>query len=72
MERPWAVDDLEAALNALTAPHAKAMIFVDNAGSDVVLGAVPHRDVPGASRDAEASVRKPLSTRLQPIWRWKE
>ena len=38
--RPWAVDDLDAALAALTRPqpHAHAVIFVDNAGSDVVLG----------------------------------
>jgi len=38
--RPWAVDDLEAALDALTRPqpYEHAVIFVDNAGSDLVLG----------------------------------
>ncbi len=39
--RPWPVDDLDAALDALARPrpHHHALIFVDNAGSDVVLGA---------------------------------
>lgn len=61
LPRPWAVDNLDAALNALTRPqpHAHALIFVDNAGSDVVLG-----DITGStlflhvqSDNAAASVR---------------
>ena len=45
LERPWAVDGLDALLarfsDASKGPHAKAMIFVDNAGSDVMLGMLP-------------------------------
>lgn len=57
VERPWAVDDLDAALDALTRPqpHAHALIFVDNAGSDVVLGGfgvVLDLRAPRASSDA--------------------
>jgi hypothetical protein len=38
--RPWAVDDLDAVLERWRGtPHAKAIVFVDNAGSDFVLGA---------------------------------
>ena len=37
--RPWAVDHLDAILKRWRgAPHAKAIVFVDNAGSDFVLG----------------------------------
>lgn len=41
--RPWLVDDFDALLAALTRPrpHRKAVFFIDNAGSDFVLGAVP-------------------------------
>jgi hypothetical protein len=40
LPRPWAVDNLDAALNALTRlhPHVHAIACVDNAGSDAVLG----------------------------------
>ena len=39
VERPWAVDDLDAVLDRWEGrPYKKAVIFVDNAGSDVVLG----------------------------------
>lgn len=43
LERPWAVDRYDALLERLTAasPHAKALIFVDNAGADFVLGLLP-------------------------------
>lgn len=43
-DRPWCVDDLDAALDRLTSetnPVKKAVFFCDNAGSDVVLGAPP-------------------------------
>ena len=37
--RPWCIDDLDAVLRRFKrVPHRKAMLFVDNAGSDVVLG----------------------------------
>lgn len=41
--RPWLVDDFDALLAALTRPrpYRKAVFFIDNAGSDFVLGAVP-------------------------------
>jgi damage-control phosphatase, subfamily II, stand-alone protein len=40
LPRPWAVDNLDAALDALTRPHphTHAICFADNAGSDAVLG----------------------------------
>ena len=39
VERPWAFDDLDAVLQRWKEkPHHKAMLFVDNAGTDVVLG----------------------------------
>lgn len=43
LPRPWAVDDLDAAVAALAAgpPYRKAVLFVDNAGADVVLGMLP-------------------------------
>ena len=41
LPRPWAVDDLDAVLEAWQRKHySKALLFVDNAGSDVVLGAL--------------------------------
>lgn len=40
--RPWAVDDADDAVAALSSGrHRKALLFVDNAGADVVLGVVP-------------------------------
>ena len=41
VSRPWAVDDLDGALQYFGngAPR-KAVMFCDNAGSDVILGAV--------------------------------
>lgn len=51
LERPWAVDDLDALLGALAPaeggpppsppPYDKAVLFADNAGSDVLLGLLP-------------------------------
>ncbi|KAK9908314.1 hypothetical protein WJX75_005862 [Coccomyxa subellipsoidea] len=42
LPRPWAVDDLDAVLGVWQRKHySKALIFVDNAGSDVVLGMLP-------------------------------
>ncbi|GBG00302.1 hypothetical protein Rsub_13064 [Raphidocelis subcapitata] len=44
LPRPWAVDDLDALLSHFASrpqPHRKAILFVDNAGPDVVLGMVP-------------------------------
>ena len=45
LERPWAVDRLDALLERFAdvskGPHKKALIFVDNAGSDVILGILP-------------------------------
>lgn len=39
VERPWAVDNLDQVLERWQEkPHHKAMLFVDNAGTDVVLG----------------------------------
>jgi uncharacterized protein with ATP-grasp and redox domains len=43
--RPWVVDDLDALLQRVFAadvpPHKKAIVFVDNAGADFVLGILP-------------------------------
>jgi len=41
--RPWLVDDNDALADRLLRgrPHRKAIFFIDNAGSDFVLGAVP-------------------------------
>lgn len=40
--RPWLVDDLDAWLERLQGtPHQHALLFVDNAGPDVVLGMLP-------------------------------
>lgn len=38
--RPWAVDNLDAALDTLTRPHpyTHTIAFTDNAGADAVLG----------------------------------
>lgn len=39
VERPWAIDNLDEILQRWKEkPHHKAMLFVDNAGTDVVLG----------------------------------
>lgn len=39
VERPWAVDDLDRILQHWQeAQYQKALLFVDNAGSDVILG----------------------------------
>ena len=39
LPRPWAVDDMDAVLKTWQRKHYfKALLFVDNAGSDVVLG----------------------------------
>jgi type II pantothenate kinase len=41
-KRPWLVDDFDALHASLTGPpHFKAVVFVDNAGADVVLGMAP-------------------------------
>ncbi|MBI1336944.1 MAG: DUF89 family protein [Phycisphaera sp.] len=41
--RPWLIDDLDAWVNRLEQgpPHKCAVLFVDNAGTDVVLGMIP-------------------------------
>jgi type II pantothenate kinase len=41
--RPWLIDDFDALTSALLRPdrHRRAIFFVDNAGGDFVLGAVP-------------------------------
>ena len=39
--RPWRVDDLDAVLEQAERGWRKAVVFVDNAGSDFVLGMVP-------------------------------
>eukprot|EP01024_Parvocaulis_polyphysoides_P012770 TRINITY_DN14758_c0_g2_i1.p2 TRINITY_DN14758_c0_g2~~TRINITY_DN14758_c0_g2_i1.p2 ORF type:complete len:261 (-),score=42.69 TRINITY_DN14758_c0_g2_i1:58-840(-) len=40
--RPWTIDHLDTTLSALTSnKYSKAVLFVDNAGSDVVLGMLP-------------------------------
>jgi uncharacterized protein with ATP-grasp and redox domains len=41
--RPWLIDDFDAAARRFVAgpPHRKAVFFIDNAGSDFLLGAVP-------------------------------
>ncbi|KAL3137393.1 hypothetical protein ABBQ32_006916 [Trebouxia sp. C0010 RCD-2024] len=42
VERPWAIDNLDDILQRWKEkPHHKAMLFVDNAGTDVVLGMIP-------------------------------
>lgn len=41
-DRPWHVDDLDAWLERLQGPaHQQALLFVDNAGPDVLLGMLP-------------------------------
>jgi hypothetical protein len=43
VERPWAIDNLDQVLQRWQQkPHHKAMLFVDNAGTDVVLGEQQH------------------------------
>jgi type II pantothenate kinase len=41
--RPWLVDDFDLALDRFVnhPPHRKAVFFIDNAGSDFLLGAMP-------------------------------
>ncbi|CAN5476059.1 hypothetical protein BH09PLA1_BH09PLA1_10960 [soil metagenome] len=40
--RPWLIDNYDAlAARVLASPHRKAVFFIDNAGSDFLLGAVP-------------------------------
>lgn len=41
--RPWVIDHLDALVERLTSgrPYGKAVLFVDNAGSDVLLGMLP-------------------------------
>ncbi len=41
--RPWACDDLDRWLQRLASatPHRQALLFVDNAGPDVILGMIP-------------------------------
>jgi type II pantothenate kinase len=41
--RPWLVDDFDAAVARFVRrpPHRKAVFFIDNAGSDFLLGALP-------------------------------
>ncbi len=42
LPRPWAVDDLDKLLEAWEGRrYRRAVLFVDNAGSDVVLGEPP-------------------------------
>ncbi|EIE21322.1 hypothetical protein COCSUDRAFT_53962 [Coccomyxa subellipsoidea C-169] len=42
LARPWAVDDLDTILDIYKQKHySKALLFVDNAGSDVILGMLP-------------------------------
>ncbi len=43
VRRPWLIDDFDAALARFvhSAPHGKAVFFIDNAGSDFLLGALP-------------------------------
>ena len=39
VDRPWAVDDLDKVLHCWQhKQYSKALLFVDNAGSDVILG----------------------------------
>ncbi len=40
--RPWLIDDFDQLINRLLLPpHHKAVIFIDNAGSDFLLGVLP-------------------------------
>ncbi len=41
--RPWLVDDLDSWVNRVTSdhPYRHALLFVDNAGCDIVLGMIP-------------------------------
>ena len=41
--RPWRIDDLDAWLERVETgrPHRRALVFVDNAGCDIVLGMIP-------------------------------
>ncbi len=43
LARPFGIDDLDALVARLVAgpPHARALLFVDNSGADVVLGMLP-------------------------------
>lgn len=41
-DRPWLVDDFDGLREAMRGePHYKAVVFVDNAGADIVLGMLP-------------------------------
>jgi type II pantothenate kinase len=41
-KRPWLIDDFDELVNSLSRErHRKAVFFIDNAGSDFLLGAVP-------------------------------
>lgn len=41
-DRPWLVDSLDAWLERMRGPaHEQALLFVDNAGPDIVLGMIP-------------------------------
>lgn len=54
VERPWAIDNLDEILERWKEkPHHKAMLFVDNAGTDVVLGKI--KLLPGSG--GESGVR---------------
>lgn len=43
LERPWVIDEMDALLDRLTSQekYKKVLIFVDNSGSDVILGILP-------------------------------
>jgi len=41
VHRPWLIDDFDALVERWAEPYRKAIVFVDNAGADVVLGMIP-------------------------------
>ena len=61
MGRPWAVDDLDRILQQWQhRQYRKAVLFVDNAGSDVILG---------GPNPQEQRPARPLASRLLVIYR---
>lgn len=68
LHRPWAIDDLDKILERLSSPrpYKKAVLFVDNAGSDIVLGkAFPPLLVPKPKTASPSILQPPCSAEKQ-------
>lgn len=69
LDRPWAVDNLDAVLARFSQrQYEKAILFCDNAGSDVVLGA--HRiSCPALQSIFKQTIRKPSTSSAELYYR---